>query len=152
MPFSFIFNREKGKIGWVGDHRGVLYKKFTGEKGRVRRCLVVMLQETLLPPKFNAKSPHIFKQSLKNFIIACGIDCLAFQGELYVNNSLDVKITDEHALIFALHLPFLFRSAQNIASHSNTHVKLKLSFPNACLIIVRVCVFFSRDLQTFDAQ
>jgi hypothetical protein len=37
-----------------------LANKFRSEKGRVRQCVVVMLQPVLLSPKFGAKSSHIF--------------------------------------------------------------------------------------------
>jgi hypothetical protein len=62
-----------------------------------------------LSPKFE-KSSHIFTQSPQNFTIVCGIDCLACQDEFLLNNPLDVKENDEHALDFALHLSRLFRS------------------------------------------
>jgi hypothetical protein len=55
QPFSFIFNREDRKGGWVGDDSHVFSQKCPGEKGSVRRC-VVMQQPVLLSPKFEAKS------------------------------------------------------------------------------------------------
>jgi hypothetical protein len=42
--------------------------------------------------------------------VVCGIDCLAFQDEFFVNNPSDVKENDYHALYFALRLSCLFRS------------------------------------------
>jgi hypothetical protein len=38
----------------------------------------------------------------------CGIDGLACQDDLFVNNPLNVKESEEHALDFALHLSHLF--------------------------------------------
>jgi hypothetical protein len=40
-----------------------LIKKFPGEKGSVKRCVVVMQQLVFLSPKFGMKSSHIFTQS-----------------------------------------------------------------------------------------
>jgi hypothetical protein len=37
-----------------------LVKEFPGEKGSVRRCVVVTQQPVVLSPKFVAKSSHIF--------------------------------------------------------------------------------------------
>jgi hypothetical protein len=54
-----------------------------------------------------------------------------------VNNPLDVKENDEHALNFAFHLSRLFRSQWIWTRNSNTHVRLILSSPWACLIIAR---------------
>jgi hypothetical protein len=54
-----------------------------------------------------------------------------------VNNPLDVKENDKHALGFSLHLSCLFRSTQNLA---NTNVWLMLSSPFACQITARVSI------------
>jgi hypothetical protein len=51
-----------------------------------------------------------------------------------VNNALDVKENDEHALDFALHLSCLFQSWR----FSTFCVQLMLPSPTACLIIARV--------------
>jgi hypothetical protein len=42
------------------------------------------------------------RQSHKSNTVACGIDCLTSQDELFVNSPLDVKENDEHALHFPL--------------------------------------------------
>jgi hypothetical protein len=48
----------------VGDDSRVVFdKKFPGEKGSVRPCVVVMQQPVLMSPKLGAKSSHIFMQS-----------------------------------------------------------------------------------------
>jgi hypothetical protein len=72
-------------------------------------ALVVMQQPVCLLLKFGAKSSHIFTQSPENVTVVCGIDCLACQEELFVNNPLDIKANDEYALDFALQLSRLFR-------------------------------------------
>jgi hypothetical protein len=66
---------------------------------------------------------------------------LACQEEFFVNNPLDAKENNEHALDFTLHLPHLSRSALNQANHSNTHLQLMLSSMNTCLIIAMVCFY-----------
>jgi hypothetical protein len=63
-----------------------------------------------LSPKFRAKSLHIFTQSPKIVKIVCGIDLLACQDKLFMNNPLDIKENVEHALDFAVHLSHFFRS------------------------------------------
>jgi hypothetical protein len=62
--FQFYLHSEKQtKVGWLGDGILVVFgKKFPGEKGSVRRCVVVM-QQPVLSPKFGAKSSHIFTQA-----------------------------------------------------------------------------------------
>jgi hypothetical protein len=53
------------KVEWVGDNSHVVFgQKFPGEKGTVRRCVIVMQQPVLLSPKFGAKPSHIFVQLL----------------------------------------------------------------------------------------
>jgi hypothetical protein len=58
---SSIGKTEKSEVGW-GRH--VVYgKKFSDEKGSVKRCVVVMQEPVLFKPKFGAKYSHIFAQS-----------------------------------------------------------------------------------------
>jgi hypothetical protein len=73
-PFSFIFNQGNRKVargqvrrvGWVRDDTHVIFgQKFPGEKGSVRRCVVVMQQLVLLSPKFGAKSAHFQALAVK---------------------------------------------------------------------------------------
>jgi hypothetical protein len=112
--FQFYLQSEKQrKVVWgpsqasrLGGERQL---KFTGENGSVKRCVVLMQQKVLLFPKFGVKSSHIFMQSPLNVTVVCGIDCLAFQDEFFVNDPLDVKKNDEHVFHFALHLSRLFR-------------------------------------------
>jgi hypothetical protein len=62
-PFSFIFNRRNRKVGWVGDDSHVVFgQKFPGEKGSVRRCLV-MMQQPVLCRQSSGQSLHIFSCS-----------------------------------------------------------------------------------------
>jgi hypothetical protein len=69
-----------------------------------------MQQPDPLLPKFWAKSFHIFRHSPQNATVVCGIDCMACQDELFVNNPIDVKDNDEHTLDFGPHPFRLFRS------------------------------------------
>jgi hypothetical protein len=78
----------------------------SGEEGSVKLWVVVMQQPVLLSPKFEMKPSHIFTQLPQKVTIICRTDCLACQDEFFVNNPLDVKENDEHAL----HLSRLFRS------------------------------------------
>jgi hypothetical protein len=75
-----------------GDDRHVVFgQKFSAEKGSVRRHVVVMQQSVLLSPKFGDKSSHIFMQSPQNVTVVCGIDCLAYQDEFFMNIPLEVR-------------------------------------------------------------
>jgi hypothetical protein len=65
-------------------------------------------QPVALSPKFGAKYSHIFTESPYNVTVVCRIGCLVCQNKFYVNNSLDVKENNEHALDFALHLSRFF--------------------------------------------
>jgi hypothetical protein len=47
-------------------------------------------------------------QSPQNITVVFGSDCLASQDEFFVNDPLDFKENDRHALDFALHLVCLF--------------------------------------------
>jgi hypothetical protein len=66
MAAAFQFELQSGKqrkLRWVGNDRHVVFgKKFRGEKGSVRQCVVMMRQPVLLSQKFGAKSSHIFTQ------------------------------------------------------------------------------------------
>jgi hypothetical protein len=48
------------KSGVEDDSQVVFSQKALGEKGSVRRCVIVMQQPVFLSPKFEAKSSHIF--------------------------------------------------------------------------------------------
>jgi hypothetical protein len=72
--------------------------------------------------------------------------------EFFMNNRIDKKESDEHALELALLLSRLLRSALSRACHSNIRVRPMLSSPNACLIIARVSIAISYKICTkFDA-
>jgi hypothetical protein len=66
-----------------------------------------------------------------------------------VNNPFDVKENDDHALDFALHLSHHFQS-QFVWTF---RVRLMHSYPNPCLIVVRVSVtlipIFAQNLMLF---
>jgi hypothetical protein len=51
--------------------------------------------------------------------VVCGINCLICQGEFFVNNPIDIKENDDHAIDFTLHL------------FSPVSVSLSLGFPCA---------------------
>jgi hypothetical protein len=93
-----------------------------------------MRKPKLLSPDFGAKSQHIFTQSAQSVKSVCGIDYLSSQNELILNNPLDVKEFDEHALEFALHLCLLFSvsvcldsSIGNIITLSQGHNRKSIS-------------------------
>jgi hypothetical protein len=70
----------------MGDNSHVAFgSNLPGEKGSVGLCVVVTLQKVLLSSNFGAKSSHIFTQSQLNFTVVCGIDCLACQGEFFMD-------------------------------------------------------------------
>jgi hypothetical protein len=110
MAFQFYLHLgEQRRVGRVGIESNFLSgQEFSGENGSVRRCVVVMKQPVFLSPKFAAKSSHNFTQSPLNVTVVCGIECLVFQDVFFVNNPLDEKESDEHALDFALHLSRTF--------------------------------------------
>jgi hypothetical protein len=63
-PFSFIVNQENRKVGWMGEDSLVIFgQKVTGEKGRVRRCIVMMQQRVLCRQSF--------ERSLRTFSSNC---------------------------------------------------------------------------------
>jgi hypothetical protein len=84
------------------DSHAVLGQKFSGQKGSVRRYVVVMQQSDLLSPKFGAVFAHV--------TVVCRIDCMACQEDFFVNYPLDAKEHDEHALDFVLHPSHLLQS------------------------------------------
>jgi hypothetical protein len=63
---------------------------------------------------------HFRAVAVNHHSTVCRIDCLACQDEFFVNNFLDVKENDEHAL------DSLFRSALKRSFHSKTCVRLIL--------------------------
>jgi hypothetical protein len=104
--FQICLQSGKQRKSRVGEGRQLccfFNKKISGDKGSVRRC-VVMQQPVNLSPKFGAKSSNNFKQAPQNNTAVCGTDCSARQDEFFENNSLDVEENDEHALDFAFRL------------------------------------------------
>jgi hypothetical protein len=151
MAFEFYLQSGKQrKVDSVGNDTYIVFgKKFPGENGSVRLCVVMMQQPVLPLPKFGAKSSHIFTDMALNVTAVCGIDCFVCQGELFMNNPFDIKGNDEHALGFAFHLFRPFSLSVNLTFY----VRLMLSSPNACLIIARISVAlfpkFERSLMLF---
>jgi hypothetical protein len=78
-------------------------------------------------------------------MLVCGTDCLAWKDELFVNNTLDVKENDEHALDFALHL-----SAFSVSVSSDfpctAHGFFPESFSYHCRVSVALFPRFARSL------
>jgi hypothetical protein len=64
----------------------------------------------------------------------CGIDCLAYQDEFFVNNPFGVKENNEHVLECAFHLSRLFLVWVSLNLPCTAHA----FFPERLLIIVRV--------------
>jgi hypothetical protein len=62
----------------------VLRQKLLGEKGSVRRGVVMVKQPGLLSPKFGATSSHVFTQSPQNVALEPGIHSLACWDKLFV--------------------------------------------------------------------
>jgi hypothetical protein len=128
-----IGEQEKSRVGG-GWQSYCFWSKIPSERGSVREYVVVMQQPVLLSPKFGTKSLHIFTRLTWNVRVVCGIDCLAYQHEFFVNNPLDDKENDEHAPNFSLHLSHFSRSRWVCTFY----VRLMLPSPNACLLIARV--------------
>jgi hypothetical protein len=92
-----------------------------------------------------AKSSHIFKQSPLSVTAEYIIDCFTCQEEFIMNNPIDVKVDDEHALDFAL---YLFSICPEPSMPYKHRARLMLSSPNACLLNTRVSfAVFSRFAQ-----
>jgi hypothetical protein len=93
MAFQFYLQLgEQRRVGREGNESNFLSgQEFPGGNGSARRCVVVMKQPVFLSPKFATKSSYIFTQSPLNVTVVCGIDCLVFQNEFFVNNPLDEK-------------------------------------------------------------
>jgi hypothetical protein len=103
----------------------------------------MMQQPVLLSPKFVQKSLHIFTQLPLNITAVCGIDCLAYQDEFFVNNSLNVKENDEYAPDFDLRPSSLFSVSESLDSPrmarafflqrlNNNYQSLCRTFPEIC--------------------
>jgi hypothetical protein len=86
-PFSFIFNQ--------GTKSGECSRFWTTIPLLRRKCGVVRCCGAVA-------SSTVAKVWVK-VTAACGIDCSACQGKFFVNNPLDVRENDEHALDFTLH-------------------------------------------------
>jgi hypothetical protein len=129
---SSIGETEKSRLSHF-----VYGQSFPCAKGSVRWCVVVKLQPVLSLPKFGTKSLQIFMQWFHEW--------LACEDEFFVNNGLDDKENDEHALdFFSLQLSRLFQCRWVWTFL----LQLMLSSPNACLIISRVSVpHFPRYVQ-----
>jgi hypothetical protein len=98
--FQFHLQLEKQRnVGWVGDDSHVLCgQKFSGEKGSVRWCVIMMQQPVPLLTKFGGNSSHIFSHRKSHS---------STQKWLF---DLPRQILDEHDLDFALQMSCHCRS------------------------------------------
>jgi hypothetical protein len=98
----YVQSVKRRNVGWVEDDIYIVFRlKFPDEKGSVRRCFVVKVRAEV----FAQSHAVAVKQ---NVTVVCGIDCLVYQEEFFVNNPLDIKDYDEHAFDFVLHLSRFF--------------------------------------------
>jgi hypothetical protein len=98
-----------------------LWSKFSGEKGSVGLCIVVMQHPVLLSPKFGVNFSYIFTQSSQNVTVICRIDCMAYENEFFVSNPFDIKENDAHVLDFSLHLTLHFSVSVNLDFPCTAH-------------------------------
>jgi hypothetical protein len=76
---------------------------------------------------------HFYTVSVQRLTVVCGIDCLACQVKLFVNNPLDVKENYEHADNFALHLSlFLFLASVSLGFPCRDHAFFPDCLSNHC--------------------
>jgi hypothetical protein len=148
---AFQFYLQSGKqrkVGWVGDGSHIIFgHKIPWWK---RECETVQCRDVtaIFLCEFFAQCHAVAVK----VTVVCGSDCFSCQDEFLMNNPLDVKWNDEHALDFVVHLSRTFQSGLNRACYSHTRVRLMLSFPNVCLIISRVSVTLSEICTKFDAH
>ena len=89
----------------MGDNSNFVFRqKLVGEDGSVRRAVVMVKQPDLFSPKLGAMSSHFFMHSPQNFAVEPGIHSLACWDKFFMQNPLDVKESDYHALEIGFHL------------------------------------------------
>ena len=74
----------------------------------MRQGVVTVKQPGLFSPKFGATSSHIFTRSPQNIAVEPGIHSLACWVKFFVQNPLDIKESDHHALDIVFHMSGLF--------------------------------------------
>jgi hypothetical protein len=88
-----------------------------------------------------------FSNSHGKTTVVCGIQCLAYPNEFFVNNPLYFKVNNEHALDFALHLPRLLGLLEfGLSVYGWCSLP-----PYACLIIAKVVCTYSEICTKFYA-
>jgi len=90
------------------DNHFVFRQKLLGEKGSVRRGVVMVKLPGVFSPKFGAMSSHVFTQSPQNIAVEPGIHSLACLDKFFVHNPPDVKGSNDQALDIAFHLSGFF--------------------------------------------
>jgi hypothetical protein len=96
---------KKEKVGWVGDESHVFVKKkihWCKTKCETVRCRGATACSFVAEVRGEVFA-HLHAVAVK-VAVMCGIDWLACQDEFFMNDHLDVKGNDEHALDFALQL------------------------------------------------
>jgi hypothetical protein len=83
-----------------------------------------MQEPFLLLPKLEAKSSHIFTQSLLDVTFVCGIERFTCQDEFFLNNPLDVKKMNMLLTFFSSPVSLFFGLGEFLLFHSNTPVSL----------------------------
>jgi hypothetical protein len=92
----------------VGDENHVVFdQKFFGGKGNVMCCHDATAISFVA--RVRGEVFAYFHAVTEKVTVVCRIDSLACQDDFFVNNALNVKENDEHALDFALHLSHFFQ-------------------------------------------
>jgi hypothetical protein len=106
---SSIAETEKSVVG-AGRKSCFFGQKFPGEKESETVRGSEARASSFLAKVRGEVFAHFQAVAVKRLQVVCGTDCLACQAELFVNNPLNAKENNEHALDFALQLSRHFRS------------------------------------------
>jgi hypothetical protein len=131
----YVPSKKQRNVGCVEKGSHVVFgETFPGERGNVIQCAVLMLQPASFDAKVRGEVFEHFHAVTANVTVVYGIECLAWQDEFFVNNPLDIKENDEHAIDVAFPPSRLFWSRRVWTFR----VWLMLSSPSACLITVGI--------------
>ena len=93
----------------MGDDSNFVFRqKLLSEDGSVREGVVTAKQPGLFSPKLGEMASHVLTQSPQNVAVEPRIHSLACWDKFFVQNPLDIKESDDHALDIAFHLSGLF--------------------------------------------
>jgi hypothetical protein len=109
-PFSFILIWGNRKVGWVGTIIMLFWSKIPRWRTEYETVHCHDATASSFVANFQGEILAHFHAVTVKHHSGIRIDCLVCQDKFLVNNSIDVKANDEHALDFALHLSSLFRS------------------------------------------